>query len=334
MSNQELNFFQDPQIEDSICRSMHHLCTVSHHYLAAAHGPPAAQTNAGCMNSTKRQAPLSPSSFQEPVSKRATLQFPSSPFTTTAAAAEGLTGDDSHLFGFTRLPLPHPFPAASVTSPLRRTVSEPIQFASAINPPAPPQQSSEFSIPPNPVSRQPLQESPNRITVLQDSFPFPNAAPIIHRTVSDPNPVANLQVLATGGSPPPIPRPSPARNVPRSPSCGESPSTKRLKRMKERLREMSQWWNQVVSEEETESENYFNCNIQKEDSENEMENPSQKINQIQKDESENEMQNASQEAVWVEKNGECLVIHFKCPCGTGYQILLSGNDCYYKLTNF
>ncbi|KAL3642084.1 hypothetical protein CASFOL_012899 [Castilleja foliolosa] len=341
MSDQELSFFQDPQIEDSICRSMHHLSTVSHHHHhpnAAAYGSPAKQTTAGFMNSTKRQAPLSPSSFQEPVSKRATLNFPSSPSTTTAAAAtEGLTGDDSHLFGFTKLPLPHPFPAASVTSPLRRTVSEPIQFANAINPPAPPQQSSGFSMPPNPVLRQPLQESPNRIAVRQDSFPFPNAAPTIHRTVSDPNPVANLQVLATIGSPPPLPRPSPARNVPRSPSCGESPSTKRLKRMKERLREMSQWWNQVVSEgdeEETESENYFNDNIQKEDSENGMENPSQKINQIPKDESENEMQNASQEAVWVEKNGECLVIHFKCPCGTGYQILLSGNDCYYKLTNF
>ncbi|KAL3642086.1 hypothetical protein CASFOL_012901 [Castilleja foliolosa] len=331
MSNQKLSFFQEPQIEDSICRSMHHPT-------AAYDGSPAAKTTAGFMNSTKRQAPLSPSSFQEPVSKRPTLNFPSSPSTTTAAAAtEGLTGDDCHLFGFTRLPLPHPFPAAPVTSPLRRTVSEPIHFASAINPPAPPPQSSEFSIPPNPVSRQTPQESPNRIIAPQDSFPFPNPAPIIHRTVSDPNPVANLQVLATVGSPPPLPRPYPAKTVPRSPSCVESPSTKRLKRMKERLREMSQWWNQVVSEgdeEETESDNYFNDNIQKQDSENEMENPSQKINQIQKDESENEMQNASQEAVWVEKKTECLVIHFKCPCGTGYEILLSGNDCYYKLTDF
>ncbi|GFQ08800.1 hypothetical protein PHJA_003024000, partial [Phtheirospermum japonicum] len=199
----------------------------------------------------------------------------------------------------------------------------PIHFANAINPPAPPQQSSEFSIPPNPVLRQPLQESPNRNIVLQDSFPFPNAAPVIHRTVSDPNPVANLQVVAAGGTPSPIPRSPLARNVPRSPSCGESPSAKyiplqRLRRMKERLREMSQWWNQVViegEEEGTESENYFSDNIQKGESETEMENP-------------------SQEAVWVEKNGECLVLHFKCPCGTGYQILLSGNDCYYKLTNF
>ncbi|KAL3642355.1 hypothetical protein CASFOL_013170 [Castilleja foliolosa] len=263
MSDQELNFFQDPQIEDSICRSMHHLSTVSHHHhhhLAAAHGPPAAQTNTGCMNSTKRQAPLSPSSFQEPVSKRATLHFPSSPST---AAAEGLTCDDSHLFGFTRLPLPHPFPAVSVTSPLRRTVSEPIHFASAINPPAPPQQSSEFSIPPNPVSRQPLQESPNRLTVLQDSFP-------VHYPLCSEN--YNCKSEADRGS---------ARG--------------------HRLRLSLFGLAGITSAG---------------------------------DESENEMQNASQEAVWVEKNGECLVIRFKCPCGTGYQILLSGNDCYYKLTNF
>ncbi|GFQ04499.1 hypothetical protein PHJA_002593800, partial [Phtheirospermum japonicum] len=164
--------------------------------------------------------------------------------------------DDCHLFGFTRLPITHPFPAASVASLIRRTVSEPIHFTNAMNPPAPPQQSSEFSVPPNPALRQPLQ----------DSFPFPNAAPVIHRTVSDPNLVANLQVVAAGGTPPPIPRSPLARNIPMSPSCGESPSAKEAGRMKERLREMSQWWNQVViegEEEGTESENYFSDNIQK-----------------------------------------------------------------------
>ncbi|GFQ02600.1 hypothetical protein PHJA_002404000 [Phtheirospermum japonicum] len=264
---------------------MHHLSTVSHHdhHLTAASESPAKYITTGCMNSTKRQAPLSPSTFQEPVSKRATLRFPSSPSTITGAAATGGPGgDDCHLFGFTRLPLPHPFPAASVASPLRRTVSEPIHFANAINPPAPPQQSSEFSIPPNPVLRQPLQ----------DSFPFPNAAPVIHRTVSDPNPVANLQVVAAGGTPSPIPRSPLARNVPRSPSCGESPSAKRLRRMKERLREMSQWWNQVViegEEEGTESEKLLQAN----------QKPKWKIH--------------PQEAVWVEKEWRMLSPPFQVP---------------------
>ncbi|KAH0671762.1 hypothetical protein KY290_023946 [Solanum tuberosum] len=41
-----------------------------------------------------------------------------------------------------------------------------------------------------------------------------------------------------------------------------------------------------------------------------------------------------EEAVWVERMGSCLILHFKCPCGKGYQILLCGNNCYYKLTNF
>ena len=39
----------------------------------------------------------------------------------------------------------------------------------------------------------------------------------------------------------------------------------------------------------------------------------------------------AEEAVSVEWAEKCLSIHFKCPCGKGYQILLSGNNCYYKL---
>lgn len=39
----------------------------------------------------------------------------------------------------------------------------------------------------------------------------------------------------------------------------------------------------------------------------------------------------SEEAVSVEKVGECLIIDFKCPCSSGYKILLSGGNCYYKL---
>ncbi|KAL0368515.1 UNVERIFIED_CONTAM: hypothetical protein Scaly_1070400 [Sesamum calycinum] len=124
---------------------------------------------------------------------------------------------------------------------------------------------------------------------------FRDTLPLIHRTVSDPNPVRNLQVVAGSGTPP---LPPLSRNVSRSPSRGESPSTKRLKRMRDRLKEMSQWWNQVVregEEEENEAENYSTDNVANEESENDMENP-------------------PQEAVWVEKNGESLILHFKCPC--------------------
>ncbi|XP_073275186.1 uncharacterized protein [Primulina huaijiensis] len=39
------------------------------------------------------------------------------------------------------------------------------------------------------------------------------------------------------------------------------------------------------------------------------------------------------ESVWIEQigGGGGLIIHFKCPCGEDYEILLSGNSCYYKL---
>ncbi|CAA0818237.1 Unknown protein [Striga hermonthica] len=297
MSEQE---FQD---EDTICRSMHHLSTAaSHHHL---HQPTAAAASElpEVYTTTKRQYPLSPSSFQEPLPKRANLHNPSSPS----------TGAGHDLSGFTRLPLPHTFPAAASLSPLRRTISEPIR-SDVINPSAP----RAFPTFPGPVSSQP-QEYPNLNPILQDSVQLPIAAPGIHRTVSDPSPLSNHPVVATGSTPPLSRRPPLARNAQRSPSCDESPSTKRLRRMKERLKEMSQWWNQVVHEDEgedDESENDFIENTQKEEAK------------------DDEVGNPTKEAVWVEKNGECLVLHFKCPCGTVYQILLSGNNCYYKLTNF
>ncbi|WRX25590.1 hypothetical protein QQP08_018077 [Theobroma cacao] len=38
-----------------------------------------------------------------------------------------------------------------------------------------------------------------------------------------------------------------------------------------------------------------------------------------------------EEAVRAEEIGECLDLHVKCPCGKGYQMILSGQNCYYKL---
>lgn len=38
----------------------------------------------------------------------------------------------------------------------------------------------------------------------------------------------------------------------------------------------------------------------------------------------------AEEAVSVEWAEKCLSIHFKCPSGKGYQILLSGNNCYLQ----
>ncbi|CAA0818675.1 Unknown protein [Striga hermonthica] len=333
MSEQELKFSQEFQEEDSICRSMYHLSTAASHRhghrhrhrphhpntaAAATSGAPDAYTTTAYVNSSKRQSPLSPSFFQEPVSKKASLHYPSSP-STAAAGDVTAVADECDLLGFTRLPFPHPSAAVASSPPLRRTVSEPIHTPDDMNPSAPPAQSPAFLF----QSPKQPQENPNPNNVLQDSFPLPNPPPVVHRTVSDPSPLANHQVVAAGGTTPHSRRPPLARNTQRSPSCAESPSTKRLRRMKERLKEMSQWWNQVVQEDEEddddESENDFTENIRKEEPE--------------KPEND-EVGNPSQEAVWVEKKGECLVLHFKCPCGTVYQILLSGNNCYYKLTHF
>lgn len=84
-----------------------------------------------------------------------------------------------------------------------------------------------------------------------------------------------------------------------------------LKTLKERMgemREMIQWLENFVGEEVEEEENN-GCGAITEEVETETET----------------------EAVSVERAGECLVLHFKCPCKKGYQILLSGSNCYYKL---
>lgn len=38
-----------------------------------------------------------------------------------------------------------------------------------------------------------------------------------------------------------------------------------------------------------------------------------------------------EESVGVERVGDSLEIHLKCPCGKGFEILLNGTSCFYKL---
>ncbi|XP_055805613.1 uncharacterized protein LOC129874362 [Solanum dulcamara] len=177
----------------------------------------------------------------------------------------------------------------------------------------------------------PLQESP----VTPSPSPSPAKPPLappfprpLYRTTSDPT-----------GKSPTLP---PHRNLTRTTSCspnefpttmksqthwspnvqelggsvnnGESPTAMRLKRMKDGMREMRQWCDLMIQEEETSHEE----------------------NKIVKDDETDSGGGEAlcEEAVWVERMGNCLILHFKCPCGKGYQILLCGNNCYYKLTNF
>ncbi|KAL1561668.1 hypothetical protein AAHA92_04345 [Salvia divinorum] len=262
MDHQEINYLQKTHQEDIICNSMQHLSTAS--------SPPAA---AG--NSAKRQSALYRSSLLEPLPKRPTLNPPSSP-----SAAADIHGPFSH-----KNPSPHHYSIAAPPSPLRRTISDPIQspYTTTVSAAAPPQ---FMEVPP--VKSQPMPT----VDVCQESYPLQEMAPL-----SAPITLFNQGAGTT-------PRRLTRRNPSRSPVSGENPTAKRLKRMKERLREMREWWNQVATEDDDEEE----C--------------------------EEETQNPSQEAVFVERSGEGLVLHFKCPCGDGYQILLSGNNLYYKLTNF
>ncbi|KAG9159040.1 hypothetical protein Leryth_018587 [Lithospermum erythrorhizon] len=88
--------------------------------------------------------------------------------------------------------------------------------------------------------------------------------------------------------------------------------------MKESIKGISELCDEVICEEEKENEEYS------EDVINEDHNKDC-------DDSVN-VDNNGEEAVSVEKKGDSLVVHFNCPCGIDYEILLSGNNCYYRLT--
>ncbi|XP_073136245.1 uncharacterized protein [Henckelia pumila] len=274
MSDQEPILYHEIQREDTNSEAETLSCGL-HLSTAVNHRPTtAAEPPENCSAySNSKKRQLLPPTAFQEPSKRPSLQC-----SCTAAAASST----NPFLGFTSLQLPLPFPT-SPSLPLLRTVSEPTQFSGHIlNPP--------------------LQESP----VINKKEAGSSA---IFRTTSDPSPLSNLK--APNAHTPP--RPPPSRKVSESLSLGESPDAMRLKRMKERLREMNQWWNHVMSEEED----------QEQDCENKP-----------KDEPEAETEKTPEEAVWVEQNGNCLILHFTCPCGNGYQVLLNGNNCYYKLTSF
>ncbi|KAL3507446.1 hypothetical protein ACH5RR_032828 [Cinchona calisaya] len=257
--------------------------------------------------STKRQSPSSSSPLQEPSSKRAAL-LPSSATSFSS---------DHRILGFSKLSLPPTFSNAIATSSspvLRRTISDPINSLGANN---------LFEAPSVSMGSFLNHQFPESSAV--NSAANPPSQPL-YRSMSDPT-SASYPVVAN--TTPPLP---PAEvKVMGSPSFGEagqnlnneSPNTKKLKRMKDKLRGMSQWWNEVIKEgeEESGSDSEDNDNLPKDESE---------VSQVVTESEEG----PCEEAVWVERNGECLILHFKCPCGKGYQILLSGNNCYYKLTAF
>ncbi|KAK0589454.1 hypothetical protein LWI29_014556 [Acer saccharum] len=189
--------------------------------------------------------------------------------------------------GFSKIPLP------TQDQPLlRRCSSVPPNVVTntatqvLLDPPqSPPPQNVDIARPETPLS-----------TVRASAAKLPPRAPTLMRSVSDPNP-------------------SPSKTF--SNSCGtmggyESPNDKRLRRMRDCIRKMNKWWDEILPEEEDAGTALINNNNNNGAT---MENSEADI----------------EESVSVERAGECLIIHFKCPCGKGYQILLSGRNCYYKL---
>ncbi|KAK6254638.1 hypothetical protein QUC31_016371 [Theobroma cacao] len=189
-----------------------------------------------------------------------------SPEPLTEPKPKKLVLDRNHpLFGFSKVSLPPP-PTQSLPI-LRRCVSDP-SSSPGTNTQSPPGNA-------NIVGESPLSKGSASASAL------PPKAPALRRSASDPYP-------------------SPGR------TCKEeSPSAKRLKRMEDRMREMSKWFHDAMREDEN-----MVC-----------------AEEATKDDYELECE----EDVSVEREGECVVICFKCPCGKGYKILLLGGDCYYKL---
>ncbi|KAH0990891.1 hypothetical protein GBA52_002374 [Prunus armeniaca] len=102
-----------------------------------------------------------------------------------------------------------------------------------------------------------------------------------------------------------------------------TPNSKRLRRIKDRVKEMSLWFQQVMRENEDDEE--------EEEEEVEREPPQEQHHQQNGDTTEVGSDINFAESVSVERMGDGLVIHFRCHCGVPYQFLLAGGNCYYKL---
>ncbi|KAI9176694.1 hypothetical protein LWI28_006025 [Acer negundo] len=179
--------------------------------------------------------------------------------------------------GFSKIPLPtQDLPLLRRCSSGPPTVVTNTATQVLLDPPqSPPPQNSEIARPETPLS-----------AVRASAAKLPPRAPTLMRSVSDPNPSPPKMCGTMGGY--------------------ESPNDKRLRRMRDCIRKMNKWWDEILPEEEDALVNNDGAT---------MENCEADI----------------EESVSVERAGECLIIHFKCPCGKGYQILLSGRNCYYKL---
>ncbi|XP_034709917.1 uncharacterized protein LOC117932733 [Vitis riparia] len=191
---------------------------------------------------------------------------------------ETVSVHDYRLRGFSRVAVPPPnfYPSLSRTS------------SDLINSPGL-DQAKRSSL--ENFSRSPQAMNPN-VSTLSPSLMKGGSTelPPLRRSVSDQLPVASPPRTEVSGH---------GEMGTGSPAVSqENPDPERLKRMTERIKEMKQWWQEVVLEVE-DSESHHN--------------------------------NTNEEEVSIERVGEYLSIYLKCPCSKAYQVFISESDCYFKL---
>ncbi|KAH7862506.1 hypothetical protein Vadar_005813 [Vaccinium darrowii] len=175
-----------------------------------------------CGGSIKKRSPSStPSDLQEPISKKLSLRPSSSS-----------TFDQPLTNGFTKVALPFALPitwASQSTPTLRRCVSDPVSS---------PGSSTDKNGDSSRVVTNPLSPEIAKIGGLA-STPSPAKAgssasatlPIFRRSFSDPSPKAYQEVV------------TPSDSV-----IGQMPNSKRVKRMRDGIRVMKQWLDEVMHE--------------------------------------------------------------------------------------
>ncbi|XP_010320788.1 uncharacterized protein [Solanum lycopersicum] len=243
------------------------------------------------------------SSLEEPFPKRTATVLP--PISTTADGGAGGSSDtyninnSNHFQGFIKIPLQNDQESPVTPSPSPSPAKPPL---------APPFPRPLYRTTSDPTGKSP--KPPSHRTLTRTSSWSPNELDFNNGESSTTMKSPTHSVVARTASWSPN-----VQELGGSVNNGETPSAMRLKRMKDGMREMRQWCDLMIQEEEV--------TLHEE-------------NKIVKDDETDSGGGEAlcEEAVWVERMGNCLILHFKCPCGKGYQILLFGNNCYYKLTNF
>ncbi|GFZ02760.1 hypothetical protein Acr_15g0013680 [Actinidia rufa] len=218
------------------------------------------------------------------------------------AAAATVQGGNCTLHGFTKLPLPITSPIVWTSDPqpsgptLRRCISDPINSPGTDKTKALGSQLSEScTVFASPLSPENAKTTPSPAKAISSaSATLPPIGPILLQSISDPSP-SGYQVKTT-----------PPTSIKQ-----ENPNSEDEENEGSDERDESVVGRSIAPrrDDDSGSEDDKNC--------------------APKDETETETE--SEEAVSVERSGNCLILHIKCPCGKGYQVLLSGRNCYYKL---